>query len=111
MLAKLAALFSNGQVTAAVVALVDATFGLLVATGVIAHAPDNALVASIVAITFTAAGIVLAYIQHSQHAANVAYVNRASLLSLQMHLQAGGRNPVSAALDPAEVSEEPAAAA
>lgn len=67
MLDKLAALFSNGQVTAAVIALVDAIFGLLVATGAVSHAPDSGLISSVIAVSFTAAGIVLAYIQHSQH--------------------------------------------
>lgn len=115
MLDKLAALFRNGQVTAAVVALVDAVFGLLVASGALAHAPSTAVVSSVVAVAFTAAGIVLAYIQHSQHTLQVKYLNQSALMSLQMHLEAGGRNPISDSLDPVEIpvppgSEAPAAA-
>ncbi len=66
MLAKLQAFVSNGQAVAATTALVVAVFGVLVATGAIQQAPDTGFVGSVVAVAFTAAGLVLAYIQHSQ---------------------------------------------
>lgn len=58
---------ANGQLVAALVVLVDAVFGVLVALGVLHVKPDQSIVAIAVTAAFNIAGYVWAYIQHQQH--------------------------------------------
>lgn len=64
-------LATNGQLAAAVAALVDAVFGILYVTGVIHSQPDQTTVLAVVGVTVNLALYVLAYIQHQQHSAAV----------------------------------------
>ena len=66
MLKNLQSFVSNGQAVGAVTALVVAIFGVLVVTGSIKEAPDTNFVSSVVVLAFTAAGLVLTYVQHAQ---------------------------------------------
>jgi hypothetical protein len=67
VLEKLSSLVSNGQFVASVVTLVDAIFGVLLASGSVHTSPDQGVVAATVALTFNAAGLILSYLQHQQH--------------------------------------------
>ena len=58
---------SNGQLIAAVVVLVDAVFGVLIALNVIHVKPDSSVIAIAVTAAFNVGGYVWAFIQHQQH--------------------------------------------
>jgi low affinity Fe/Cu permease len=72
MLKQLQAFVSNGQAVGAVTALVIAIFGVLVVTGTVKQSPDVTFVGSVVTVAFTATGLVLSYIQNSQHQQKIA---------------------------------------
>jgi hypothetical protein len=58
---------ANGQLVSALIVLVDAIFGVLVALGIVHVKPDQTVIALVVTALFNFAGYVWAYIQHTQH--------------------------------------------
>lgn len=75
-------LVNNGKLVAAVAALVDAIFGVLVAMGAIQAKPDSGLILAVVTIAFNALAAVLAYIQHTQAVVKASFAHEKGTLKL-----------------------------